>query len=448
MSPWAITLMEFWTATASHLWQSTLVLILLGLLALTLRKAPGRIRNGLWQIGLVKMAVPFSLFGWSLHKPGLEGVADSPAVVLVSGILNPTVLSNPPAATGIGATIFLATITALWATTAIWLLVRSVAGRPPERYRQFIAPSDLDPAVRKRFITVLERTGIKPHHVKLLRNSRIPGVAGFLRPRIHISVDVLVSLQAETLQAVLLHEDAHRRRYEPLRYGIQRMVFCLFFYFPPLWILLRQLHDSAELACDEAALDQGTSPDTYLAAFRKVVALDLAPATTLAAMAGGRSSHFARRFSHIRSYERKSVMLKHRIALLAGVAILSLSFLTAGSLEKNPAPLLPGKDGVTTPIRIADSVVQPIYPETARKSHKDGMVIVKVVVLEDGMVDQLKIMQEDPKQFGFGDAAMEAIRQWRYEPALKAGKPVAVYMMIHVDFKLDANKPAKEPPVS
>ncbi len=528
MNTWSITLMEFWTATASHLWQSTLVLILLGLLALTLRKAPGRIRNGLWQIGLAKMAIPFSLFGWLFHKPVLETVSDSAAVVLVSGFLNPMVLSNPPATTGSGS-ILLVLVTALWAATALWLLVRGVAGWTPKRYRQFIAPSDLDPAVRERLMIVLERTGMKPHHVQLMRNSRIPGVSGFLRPKIHLSIDLLQSLDDESLQAVLLHEEAHRRRYEPMRYAIQRVIFCLFFYFPPLWLLLRYLHDTAELACDEAALDQGTSPDTYLAAFRKVIALDLAPATSLAAMAGARPSHFARRFYRIRSYERRTVMLKHRIALLAGLAILCISFFAVGVLEaeqgmttdenhpawrqleglngtwtpvmltfrdteldkifktlgdagrfeveitrgmarkvtasfgqttvgealirlaaerglhytvENPGklivhtPLLPGVGGVTTPTRLEYSYAQPAYPEPARQDRVEGTVILQVVIGEDGSIGNMLILRSAPEEYGFEDAAMEAVGQWRYNPATRDGIPVPVYLTIHIQFSL------------
>jgi hypothetical protein len=72
MNSWPTFLLEFWTATASHLWQSTIVIALLGLLALTLRKAPGRIRNGLWQIGLLKLAIPFAWISWGFEKTGLS----------------------------------------------------------------------------------------------------------------------------------------------------------------------------------------------------------------------------------------------------------------------------------------------------------------------------------------------------------------------------------------
>jgi TonB family protein len=246
----------------------------------------------------------------------------------------------------------------------------------------------------------------------------------------------------------MLHEEAHRRRFEPLRYGIQRLVFCLLFYFPPLWLLLRQLHDTAELACDEAALENGIHPDAYLSTLRKVVALDLVPAGTLAAMAGARPSSFAKRLSHIQTYKRRSVMLRHRLALIAGVAVLSASVFVAGTPDKKPVPVPAGENGVTTPVRTVDSVALPVYPEMARKSRVDGTVVLQATIQTNGNIDQLSVLKEDPKEFGFGESAMEAVRQWRYEPAFKDGEPVAVYMMIHVKFKLDNNKPDPEPSVS
>jgi TonB family protein len=447
MSPWTELLLTFWTATLSHLWQSTIVLALLGLLGLTLRNAPGRIRNGLWQIGLIKLMVPFSLLGLSMPtwRPGGEAISESVTVTLVSGIWNPAVLSNPPEAES---PVLPVTITVLWAITALWLLTRGATVWIPKRYRRGIDLSDLDPATREKLRRVMKRAGIRQQDMHLSFAGTVPGVSGFLHPRIHLSVDLLRSLDEETLRAVLLHENAHRRRYEPLRYGIQRTAFCLFFYFPPLWFLLRQLHDSSELACDEAALEQGADPAAYLAALKKVVALDLAPATTLAAMAGGRPSFFARRLDAIKKYQRRSVMTKHRIALAAGLVILSVSAFMAGAPDKDRSPLLPGVGGIGNPVIISDSKVQPAYPETARKSKVNGTVILQCVINEDGTVGEISIKKEDPAQFEFGDAAIEAVRQWRYEPALKDGKPVAVYMTILVEFKLDGNKPGKETPVS
>ncbi len=540
MNDWPTTLLEFWTATASHLWQSILVLLLLGALAFTLRKAPARIQNGLWTIGLAKLAIPVSVMSWAFHKTGFtlpgwltgsEAASGSITIDIVSGIWSPIILTAPPETfIGTGTTIFLVLLTAGWAVTAFRLLERGITAWHTGRLKQPITAADLDPAIRERLMAVLKMTGIDQRHLQLSRDSRAPGVSGFLNPRIRLAEDLLGALDDKALQAVLLHEDAHRRRYEPLRYGIQRLVFCLFFYFPPLWLLLRQLNYTAELACDEAAMDNGTQPETYLATLRKVVALDLGPATSLAAMAGARPSGFAKRIFRIHAYERRPVMPRHRVALLAGVVVLSISFFTAGALENNPAgpgnpaaeireqleglegtdipiilnfqevelgkildaigdatgiqiemegaghenvsvdldnttlagtltwlavhldltytvlaadwlvvhtPFIPGLDGVTNPIKREGSYVQPMYPEAARRDMVQGAVILQAIIGADGSVGSITVLREEQPDYGFRESAVEAVRQWRYDPATRDGVPVPVYLTINVRFSLE-----------
>jgi TonB family protein len=89
-------------------------------------------------------------------------------------------------------------------------------------------------------------------------------------------------------------------------------------------------------------------------------------------------------------------------------------------------------DGVTQPKLIRP--VDPTYPERVRKEKVTGQVVVQAVIEKDGTVARASIVR--PVHPDLDAATLEAVRQWRYEPARQNGKPVAVYMTITVDFRL------------
>ncbi|MCX8071725.1 MAG: TonB family protein [Candidatus Binatia bacterium] len=75
----------------------------------------------------------------------------------------------------------------------------------------------------------------------------------------------------------------------------------------------------------------------------------------------------------------------------------------------------------------------PTYPEEARSEGRTGMVVLKVVIAVDGSVSSVEVLRgEEP----FVSAAVAAVRQWRYRPAMYEGRPITVYRIIQIPFKL------------
>ena len=87
---------------------------------------------------------------------------------------------------------------------------------------------------------------------------------------------------------------------------------------------------------------------------------------------------------------------------------------------------------VKKPVKISD--VQPQYTEIARKARIQGVVILQTIIDKNGNITDVKVLKNLP--MGLGDAAVSAVRQWRYEPATLNGKPVAVYFNLTVNFQL------------
>lgn len=76
---------------------------------------------------------------------------------------------------------------------------------------------------------------------------------------------------------------------------------------------------------------------------------------------------------------------------------------------------------------------QPVYPEMARRNHIQGTVLMKAVIDKDGYISELTALS-GPRELI--EAAMGAVKQWRYRPYLLQGQPVQVETQIVVNFTL------------
>jgi protein TonB len=79
------------------------------------------------------------------------------------------------------------------------------------------------------------------------------------------------------------------------------------------------------------------------------------------------------------------------------------------------------------------SLPPPAYPAAAKAANIEGTVIVKYVVNEDGTTGGVQAVKGPPELF---DAAMSAVRAWRYKPALSEGRPVAVQKIAKLPFRI------------
>jgi TonB family protein len=106
------------------------------------------------------------------------------------------------------------------------------------------------------------------------------------------------------------------------------------------------------------------------------------------------------------------------------------------------APLRVGGD-VKAPTII--SRVDPVYPPVARKARISGIVIVEVVIDRNGDVGDVKVLK--PLPFGLDQAAVDAVKQWKFSPATLNGQPVDVIFNLTVNFKPDGVEGETPPPM-
>ncbi len=103
------------------------------------------------------------------------------------------------------------------------------------------------------------------------------------------------------------------------------------------------------------------------------------------------------------------------------------------------APPAPPEEGpifvvgeVTKPVKT--HAPQPAYTEIARKARIQGLVIVQAIIDKGGEVTNVKVIKGLP--MGLTEAAVNAIKEWKFKPATLRGKPVDVYYNLTVNFKL------------
>lgn len=100
-------------------------------------------------------------------------------------------------------------------------------------------------------------------------------------------------------------------------------------------------------------------------------------------------------------------------------------------------PGLADLEEVTPPSIIPDSHVGPRYPRGPRIGKDPGTVVLETVIRRDGSIGEICVLSADPSGLGFEEAAIEAVKQWRYVPAKRDGEPIAVRFVVRVDFAMD-----------
>lgn len=94
--------------------------------------------------------------------------------------------------------------------------------------------------------------------------------------------------------------------------------------------------------------------------------------------------------------------------------------------------LIPGGD-VREPVALERA--DPDYPEPARRAHQQGTVVLEAIITASGAVQEVRVLKTlNPI---LDEAAMRAVRQWRYRPATLNGRAVPVYLTVTVKFGLN-----------
>lgn len=305
---------------------------------------------------------------------------------------------------------------------------------------------------------ILERLGLE---VPFLVSDRLtaPLTYGWLRPTVLLPSSFW-SLSADQQEGVACHELLHvRRRDWPITL-FDELLRAVVWFHPAVWFILPRISLSREQVVDADTVRLTGKRRQYLDALWRVVCSSQHAVAAMAVPFLGRRDLVDR----VARLKKEIPMSRPRIVL--SVAVLSVSLAAVGAFgasafsnssqpafstappsatEKSEGESPEGSeeklktisadsicDEITHPVVVEK--INPMYPPEARKELVMGIVTLETVITEEGVVDEIRVLESPDDRLSA--AAVEAVRQWLFEPALCDGRPVGVYYNLTIKFRL------------
>jgi bla regulator protein BlaR1 len=337
-----------------HLWQSTLVAAVAGLLTLLLKQNQARTRYWVWLAALVKFLIPFGVLvslgghlgppGWTPKVPAIM----EPTISFVMGDVGQSTLTTPLAASQATNDRLPALLFGVWACGFLVILSRWLL-----RWMQVRAD------VRAGSRLSIE-IGIPVVSSPVLRE---PGVFGILRPVLLLPEGIAEHLSKAEWESVLAHELCHARCYDNLTAAIYMLVETIFWFHPLVWWMGKRLVAERERACDEEVLRLGSDPKVYAEGILKVCELYLE--SPLECVAGVTGSNLRRRIRAIMTYQGTERMKMGKKLLLLVAGILAVAGPLVVGILNTPSARAQSQQAPPTAAVIPKFEVASIKPNTS-----------------------------------------------------------------------------------
>jgi len=308
---------------ANHLWQSTVIAGVAGLLALALRNNHARARHWLWLAASMKFLVPFALLaavGGRLGWLTSGRVARPELSLVIEQIGQP--FSQSPAPEAVARTVLAheagllpGLLVAVWACGLV-----AVAFSWWRRWRRIrAAVREAAPAAIEAEVPVLSSPAMLE-----------PGVFGVFRPVLLLPDGIADRLAPAQFDAILAHELCHVRRRDNLAAALHMAVEAIFWFHPLVWWIGARLVEERERACDEEVLQLGSRPEVYAESILKTCQFYLE--SPLACMSGIAGSDLKKRVTRIMTqraanslgFGRKLLLAAAGVAAVAGPIVFGL----------------------------------------------------------------------------------------------------------------------------
>jgi TonB family protein len=271
-----------------------------------------------------------------------------------------------------------------------------------------------------------------------------PGVVGFLKPVLVVPKGIVERVSPQHLRPVLEHEVCHLARQDNLTALLHMIVEVLFWYHPLVWLIGGRLIVERERACDEHVVAAGTAPEAYAEGIIEVCRFHVDAQLPCAAGIG--SSKLKARIEDIVANRRLRRLTRPGFAVLAASVVVAVAVpVLVGALgilpvAAQPAPPAPAQNPLQNPGVVPPPAppsdapapaldegdmlplikIPPAYPPSALAARIEGWVLVEFTIATGGSVKDAVVVRSQPPGI-FDEAALQAIRRWRYSPRMING---------------------------
>jgi len=265
----------------------------------------------------------------------------------------------------------------------------------------------------------------------------LPATLGLWSPQVIVPPAFAARYEAAQRELMLAHERAHVARGDLHANAIAATLRCLFWFNPLVHVAAPRFRQDQELACDATVLAKHPGA-------RRSYGEAL-----LHAQLGNQGTPLGCHFGFGHPLRERIAMLgqlppstARRLAGTACVAILASGVaFAAWAVQPQHAAETGTKQDVASL-----STPPPKYPGFAFEHNLEGLVVLRVDVAADGSVAGAVVERAEPKGV-FDQAALDAVQAWKFNPAIKDGKPVAGKVRVPIEFKLDSKEGAEAGPM-
>lgn len=454
----------------SHVWlrfmvsssfQLTIFLSIIGIIAIIFRKRSAKFLYLLWLVGLFRVFLP----------PNFNFIPYHPAVNVARQDFIPTIQIPEFTFTATREQSF--QLSAQGYLFLFWLIGMGIFGlywlwnyvrfRRTIRteVRQFTLPANL-----KKLAT--------DYRVQILTGPFIatPFVRGMFRPKIYLPQGASNWLERE-LKAILYHELAHIQGKDLILIVVQNIVQMVYFFHPLVWLANMQIFRYREKTRDDLAIEKmggdALAYGKYLLTSMDN-ALEWQPMYSTSHYFLQSKSFLYQRFEYILNRKEKIMnrLTNLQKGVLVGCLMLALALsafqsdirsqtefkdtyqlvsnsdLARQSKQQVKKIVVEGReivfeafDEAPRPVGgFADIQKNLIYPESARKAGIEGKVVVYAKIGADGALLDTFVGKSLIQDSSCEAAALEAIKKVKWQPAIKDGKPISVWVTVPVKFRL------------
>lgn len=277
---------------------------------------------------------------------------------------------------------------------------------------------------------------------------RSPALFGYIRPRLLLPEGTLEKLNNTELAYIFMHELGHVKHHDVGISWLLSIIQIIHWFNPLVWLAFYHMRVDQETACDASVLskikhNQSTDYANAIIGFLEKFRQN----HQLPALAGiiETKSQTKRRITMITNYKRFSgKRTVAAFALLISICFISftlscLSGVKQVQTEKKAYTL----DELGTKPNVV-SAVPPKYPYEAAQQGLQGKVVVKFVLTKEGTVKEPTIFKSSPEGV-FDEAALEAVKQYKFNPGTIDGKAVDCIVRMPIVFELGAGPEKTDP---
>jgi TonB family protein len=432
----------------NSLWQVPLVLIAAWVAARLARQIGPRMEHRIWASALLLQAIlPLCRFhlgdllqrAWGLLLSifGAAAGGETRVIVGASSAASSAMLRLPQWAITAMALAYVGSFL-YFAGRLAWTLWRT------EEMRRQATRVTLTDAQAQELDRCRQLFHVSEHQVQVAISPSLSGpvTVGIRRWTLLLPPGFLGQVEADDLDAVFAHECAHLRRRDFAKNLLYGLVALPVAWHPLLWLTRLRLAESRELVCDAMAAEAIAGRESYANSLLRLASMlsNRMAAENLHAIGIFDANVFERRIMNLtRKHFEISGLRRFVVAAVCGaIAVATCASAMAFRMDVDDTPAAAQKappkqihvnsDKLKTVVK-----VPPVYPVDAKKQKIQGTVVLSVVIGKDGSPENIKVTGgPDALQ----QSALDAVRQWRWQPFLLNGDPIEVLTTINIVYQL------------